>query len=679
MPVTAETLTLEQNLRAILAGVVDAQTRDLVRAWAVTWDELAPELNDTILDLIEQQAGRVVSKTTMRRSVRLQRALAVTAEALKTLASDAGVRITGDLAGIVAEAAAAQTRIIGSQLPWVPRIDFEQQRALDATLTAIVTRTTKQITAATRPLSREASSAMRRELIRAVVVGDNPRTTARRIIERTENHFTGGLTRALVISRTELLDAHRAGAAVGQAQHAGLLTGWRWLADLRPRTCRACLARHGMVFGLDVPGPEGHQQCILPGAVASGPRALASTTRWFDGEIVELQFGNGHSLTVTPNHPVLTAHGWVAAGLLREGDDVLGGSGADRPAAGRSPDDYQVPALIEDVAETLGRTFPVHSVRVPTAPEDFHGDGAGSQVHVVRTDRLLDLHRRPAVAQSAGQGALVVGDMGLSTLARGRHLDLGVQRLRDPSRGRMRGSDVAHVLLRGAGVHHEPVGGKSSARLHTCGPEAMLDQAPAHAVALRQGIDRSPREVSVHDLALIYGAASDHRVADALGPESGYLLTGPPQPPFDEHATEPKLAYPVPARDDLAAFAGEVVAHRVLHVLRRSWSGHVYNLQTETGWFLANGILTHNCRCARQPVTKSWADLGFDIGEPDDLVPDADEYFALLTAEQQQEILGAAGYREWKAGRWPREKWAVKRSTDGWRDSWVAAKPPRVP
>jgi hypothetical protein len=32
------------------------------------------------------------------------------------------------------------------------------------------------------------------------------------------------------------------------------------------------------------------------------------------------------------------------------------------------------------------------------------------------------------------------------------------------------------------------------------------------------------------------------------------------------------------------------------------WMGHIYNLETMGGWYVANSIITHNCRCDLLPV-----------------------------------------------------------------------------
>lgn len=40
----------------------------------------------------------------------------------------------------------------------------------------------------------------------------------------------------------------------------------------------------------------------------------------------------------------------------------------------------------------------------------------------------------------------------------------------------------------------------------------------------------------------------------------------------------------------------------MIEVRRFPYSGRVYNLQTAGGWYTANGIVTHNCRCYQIPV-----------------------------------------------------------------------------
>jgi SPP1 gp7 family putative phage head morphogenesis protein len=259
--VTQRTLTLQNALADQLRQLNDQQIRRLVAAWATAWDEVAPDLNATLVEMLV--AGDKVTKAQLLRSERLRKALSVIAANLRELATEAGVVITGDLAQVIDTAGSAQSSIIDSQLPpgAVNMVEIDAWSRVDEQqIAAIVRRSTEQITSLTRPLSREAYAAVRRELIRGVASGSNPRVTARRIVQRAEHGFNGGLTRALTIARTETLDAHRAAAQVAQAQHADVLQGWQWLARLDTRTCPSCWAQHGSVHTLDEQGPNDHQQ-----------------------------------------------------------------------------------------------------------------------------------------------------------------------------------------------------------------------------------------------------------------------------------------------------------------------------------------------------------------------------------------------------------------------------------
>jgi hypothetical protein len=262
MAVTAESLRLQAALDAQVEAVTDRQTRSLTAAWVLAWAEVSGDLRDTLTEVLAAQRTDTVTRAYMLRSVRLRGMLQVIAEELAVLAERAGVTITSDLGQVVADAAAAQREILISQLPGLidPRDLLTDAQLGDRALEAIVQRATTQITSRLRPLAPVAYDAVRRELIRGVAVGSNPRDTAARMVTRANGHFDGGLTRALVISRTETLDAHRNAAEQSQNLHTDVLAGWCWLCHLSPRTCPSCLAKHGSLHPLTEAGPHDHQQ-----------------------------------------------------------------------------------------------------------------------------------------------------------------------------------------------------------------------------------------------------------------------------------------------------------------------------------------------------------------------------------------------------------------------------------
>lgn len=263
MAVTGLTLRLAQQLRSQLGQITDQQTRDLVKAWAQAWDEVAPDLNTALLDVTTLGShDGVIGRMQLMRSSRLWQALQVIADHLGQLAHESGIRISGDLSAIVREAGEAQAALLRSQVPAGAPLDFGGwDRVNPYQIAAIVDRSTQQITSLTRPLAPEAYEAVKAELFRGVAARSNPRDTAGRMVKRAEYRFNGGLTRALTIARTETLSAHRAASTVARSQNLGVVTGWRWLTTLDVRTCPACLSKNGSVYPATEDGPAGHPNC----------------------------------------------------------------------------------------------------------------------------------------------------------------------------------------------------------------------------------------------------------------------------------------------------------------------------------------------------------------------------------------------------------------------------------
>ena len=262
----------------------------------------------------------------------------------------------------------------------------------------------------------------------------------------------------------------------------------------------------------------------------------AVTVRDYVGDVVAILTASGKELTGTPNHPVATRSGWVALAELYVGMDVLSSTGPEWEVTSVHPHEDHVPPTIEQVAQTFSMAFDP----MPTCPQDFHGDGAGSEVHVVLADGLLgydveslcpkhaaefQFGRRDVAAESAFQApsaGLKLGDSGLP-----------------PSDGVVSGSGPAGAFL-----------GQQLAHVGT------------HSLAGSPSLD------SISDEDPRYGRAAD---------SEGFC-------------------------ERLHALTREVSADQIVEVRRYPFSGHVYNLETVDGWFIGNGIITHNCGCSVRAV-----------------------------------------------------------------------------
>lgn len=262
MAANDNTRALLAQIRSRLTKIEDEHTRQMVAAWAHAWDDVSQDLAIALNELALQAGDGHITRSAILKSQRLANGLNVIEQHLNALFTESGTAAVTQLHPIVDHAGRTAEQLIGSQLPASERRLLNGWDTVDPNqVKAIAQRTTEQITKTSFPLASEATANMKRELVRGLIGGQNPRVVAAKMLERTEGLFNGGLSRALTIARTEMLDAHRAGAMLSEQANKDVLQSWTWSATLSSRTCPACWGMDGMEFPLEQPGPDGHQNC----------------------------------------------------------------------------------------------------------------------------------------------------------------------------------------------------------------------------------------------------------------------------------------------------------------------------------------------------------------------------------------------------------------------------------
>lgn len=265
MAVTRRTLWLLDQLRRAVGAQTDDTVRTLTRAWVTSWDALEGAWVQALADVVNIYAttGTWPPAWRLARLERLAAAHLSTAQALAALTTATQATTGAGIGEVVAATAAAEPAIMASQLPAAVAAAAVKQYAAaiaPSALEAIAVRARQQVTVLAWPLSTEATDAMRRALIVGVATGSHPRDVARDMLRQVQGAFNGGLSRATVIARTEMLDAYRATSAQVHQANENVLAGWQWIATLDARTCPSCWGMHGTVHPLSQPGPWDHQQ-----------------------------------------------------------------------------------------------------------------------------------------------------------------------------------------------------------------------------------------------------------------------------------------------------------------------------------------------------------------------------------------------------------------------------------
>lgn len=429
-------------------------------------------------------------------------------------------------------------------------------------------------------------------------------------------------------------------AAQGRAEvaRANGAVGFRWHSVLDSRVTTGCAMRAGLLYTLDyqplghnIPierPPPRHWGCLLGDTHVSACGGITGVfERRYDGEIVILRTASGNQISVTPNHPILTDRGWVAAGLLDVGSNVISSGLGEWVANGGNSNGEHVPASIKDMADALRRSGDMGSVPVPLSPEDFHGDGRGSDVAVIWSDGDLGNRIYAALAEHAGKDGLCVGHPA-------SHLDLpshggalqGVQGVGTPALCGVRGGSVLAPLF----------GGEALGAQDVC-----LAAAPQGDASLAQNSHdgRIGNSVSMTDDAGAIASnvgGDDVLLGQVKKPDSGHasLLDSPEHDALRDASLAANLT-----DGNFGPVFLDAITDKSVTVL----ATHVYNLETDSGAFIANGIITHNCRSILLPLRRM-------PRATDRPVPTFESWIAGLTDEDRADVLGKGRAELWQRG-----------------------------
>lgn len=306
--------------------------------------------------------------------------------------------------------------------------------------------------------------------------------------------------------------------------------------------------------------------------------AVIGLKTWYSGEMVELYTALGHRLTVTANHPVLTGRGWVSAGMLDEGDELIGAIGdVDAELVG-VVNHEQPPSRAEDLFESLA----AKGLRVvPMSPDDFHGDA---------------LCRKPEIHVAGAYGALMdIVDAKIGEDVRKGGFDSALHRSVESTHVSI-GSAQTPFVVNNAILAKNPTHGrlgnsKSGGYLPLAGESAPVKRENFALDDIVPCVGNSP---GIPELSLnAAGRALDFFPAQNFGLGSVSQSDACETQGSTESATAASRLF----GELLEANPGTVACDEVIKIRKFQWAGHVYDFVTSTGLIIAGGLTVSNCHC----------------------------------------------------------------------------------
>lgn len=388
-------------------------------------------------------------------------------------------------------------------------------------------------------------------LVTGVKMGFVQGQTTRQIVKNVVG--AGGLAdiserNAATVIRTALSHVSNEARNETYRQNDDIIEKYEWVSTLDSRTSTICRARDGMTWEIGKgPMPPAHPNCLLGDTVVSTCSPVSNIfKRAYKGAIVYISTKSGRTLSITPNHQVLTTNGWVASGLLNVGDKLVC---AKDSALSLKHKEHNVVAKFSDLFSAANVAVNPAAVSTsPTSPEDFHGDGTDGEVEIVLVDRLSwDKVKSGLNKQIIDKELPVTASVDDSLPGFGSTKQFGMVGL-SPSDSFMRGGGESEALLGSSFSHSDKHSVAASANGNAVLSENAYDWATRNADNL-----------------------SNFNWSDAVGVEL----------------------------DDVVD----------LVFSEADFCGHVYNLENEQNWYLANGIIAHNCRSTTAPVISSEFDF----------------------------------------------------------------------
>lgn len=333
--------------------------------------------------------------------------------------------------------------------------------------------------------------------------------------------------------------------------------------------------------------PGDTYNCFPPESVVSYFYGVRKAFRHlYTGESSVFVTNNGSRLECTPNHPILTDRGWVAAHMIKSGDyvvDVKGGG-----FSGLYGNAENVETSISNIFNSLSLFGDIESRH--STGGDLHGDVTDDKIDIVRADWKLGADIEAVIDEEVFNLSLAYTDVLLHAFPSDRKLDLFIKGSCSSSNGVVSSlSKLLSLIAREIG-HSNKSGFSRSSNLESIFFKAFSNSSSRDLEDFRHF--KNTFLVSVKGLKnLAWHYLSLFRARSLLSDGNPSI--------FEVSAQIGMMASELGSGVFNGA-SGKYKFSRVIDNGVGNFSTHVYNLEMDNGIYIANDIAVSNCHCYKE-------------------------------------------------------------------------------
>lgn len=415
--------------------------------------------------------------------------------------------------------------------------------------------------------------------------------------------------RAETIARTEISYAENT-ATINRYREEGVKKV-QFLAAKDERTCDECSSLEGEVFDIDdAPVIPIHPNCMLPDTRCETPCGVVSGLRaFYTGDVIDITTSHGARITVTPNHMFLTPNGFAPAHLLREGDDIFHCTDTKWKLL-VAPDDNNGIPTIQKIVSSLPENFGMFTTRVPVSTEYLHGDGrfCDGNIHVIFPNSFLSNGVKSSFSKNIPQGEFCTSVTDRGFLSGDSDLASDLFILSFTADGGMSSIRQAAPFFRGRLGHSKkhritPVPGGD-----TVFCQSTNDNIPTNTKYNTEFLDGCSRLKHINNFSLVQlnspgfgrfskcvkSSVGGHHVPSG---NTNFMQVSQLNPCINKNISNCCGTGAIHFTDTSDGMTGRIQIDYITDIRIRKYSGHVYDLQTNSTLYIANSFIVSNCRC----------------------------------------------------------------------------------